>query len=139
MKKRFVRVLSLVLCVLLCASILPLPAVAADAESNQAVSNGTKYRALLIGEYKFPVGVEEDGDTVAVRMKGDVLQMKKLLANVKGGKGAADADKNGKITLSELYNYAYKNAKGPYWDGYDNYYQHARVYPTNSTYVLFKH
>lgn len=102
MKKRFVRVLSLVLCVLMCASILPLPAVAADAQSNQAVSNGTKYRALLIGEYKFPYDVEDDG--VAARMKGDVLQMKKLLASVKGGKG-------GKYAVTYKYNRTNKQIK----------------------------
>ena len=56
----------------------------------------------------------------------------------KGGRGAADANKNGKVTLKELYAYANKNARGPYYDGYDYYYQHARVYPTNSSYVLFK-
>ena len=104
MKKRFVRVLSLVLCVLMCASILPLPAFAADAQSSQAVSNGTKYRALLIGEYKFPKGVEEDGDTVAARMKGDVLQMRKLLTNVRGGKG-------GKYAVTYKYNRTNKQIK----------------------------
>ena len=56
----------------------------------------------------------------------------------KGAKGAADADRNKKITLKELYKYVSKNAKGPYYDGYGYYYQHARVYPSNSSYVLFK-
>ena len=56
----------------------------------------------------------------------------------KGGKGAADADGNKKVTLNELYKYVYKKAKGPYYDGTGYYYQHARVYPSDSTYVLFK-
>jgi hypothetical protein len=56
----------------------------------------------------------------------------------KGGKGAADSNKDRKITLKELYKYVSKNAKGPYYDGYGYYYQHARVYPSNSSYVLFK-
>ena len=56
----------------------------------------------------------------------------------KGAVGPADADSNGRVTLDELYNYVYKNALGPYNDGHDNYYQHARVYPENSDYVLFK-
>ena len=56
----------------------------------------------------------------------------------KGGKGAADSNKDRKITLKELYKYVSKNAKGPYWDGYSDNYQHARVYPSNSSYVLFK-
>ena len=57
----------------------------------------------------------------------------------KGGKGAADSNNNGKVTLNELYKYAYRKAKGPYYDEYgDAYYQHARVYPANSSYVLFK-
>ena len=50
----------------------------------------------------------------------------------------ADANGNGTITMVELFNYVYENAKGPYYDGYDYYYQHAQMYPTGSTYALFK-
>ena len=99
MKKIMKKALSMLLCLLLCLSLLPAAAFAADeGSSGEAVSNAsTKYRALLIGEYRFPKGVEEDGDTVAARMKGDVLQMKKLLSSVKGGKG-------GKYTVTAKYN-----------------------------------
>ena len=61
-----------------------------------------------------------------------------------GGKGKADKNKDKKITLKELYKYVSKEAMGPYYY-YDDYgylrgpyYQHARVYPSNSNYVLFK-
>ncbi len=49
------------------------------------------------------------------------------------------ADSNGDyvVTLKELYNYVYNNAYGPYTSGGQNYYQHAQVYPSNSTYPLF--
>ena len=49
----------------------------------------------------------------------------------------ADANGNGTITLSEMYDYVYDNAYGPYYDGSDYYYQHAQVYPTGSSYALF--
>ena len=63
---------------------------------------------------------------------------------VKGAKGAADSNKDKKITLKELYKYADKEARGPYYYYDENdvrqgpFYQHARVYPSNSSYVLFK-
>ena len=88
MKKRTARLLSLLLCLLLLLSAAPVSAAAADDvdAGEEAVSNAsTKYRALLIGEYRFPSSVEQDG--VAARMKGDVLQMKKLLSSARGGKG----------------------------------------------------
>ena len=89
MKKRAARLLSLLLCLLLLLSAAPVSAAAADDvdAGEEAVSNASaKYRALLIGEYRFPSNVEQDG--VAARMKGDVLQMKKLLSSARGGKAA---------------------------------------------------
>ena len=51
-------------------------------------------------------------------------------------------DGNGTVTLSELYDYVYEHALGPYsvWEGnnYVTYYQHAQIYPENSSYALFK-
>ena len=98
MKKRAARLLSLLLCLLLLLSAAPVSAAAADDvdAGEEAVSNAsTKYRALLIGEYRFPPSVEQDG--VAARMKGDVLQMKKLLSSARGGKG-------GKYSVTYRYN-----------------------------------
>ena len=54
-----------------------------------------------------------------------------------GSKGAADTDKNKKVSLNELYNYVYRNAKGPYYSGGEYYYQYTQVYPTGSYYTLF--
>ena len=56
----------------------------------------------------------------------------------KGATGPADKDKNGKVTLNELFNYASVKAMGPYEYQGEDYYQHARVYPTDSNYILFK-
>ena len=97
MKKHIARRLSLLLSVLLLLSAVPCPAFAVDdTDVEEAVSNAaTKYRALLIGEYRFPSSVERD--RVAARMKGDVLQMKKLLSGVRGGKG-------GKYSVTYKYN-----------------------------------
>ncbi|MBQ2310152.1 MAG: immunoglobulin domain-containing protein [Erysipelotrichales bacterium] len=47
----------------------------------------------------------------------------------------ADANGNGVITMLEMFNYVYTNALGPY-NGTE--YQHAQMYPANSTYELFK-
>ena len=49
----------------------------------------------------------------------------------------ADANNDETVTLQEMFEYCYENAYGPYYDGYDNYYQHAQVYPENSSYPLF--
>ena len=56
------------------------------------------------------------------------------------GDKPADASGNGTVTLSELYDYVYDNAIGPYYNEDDDkyYYQHAQVYPENSSYALFK-
>ena len=56
------------------------------------------------------------------------------------GSKPADADGNGTITLNEMYNYVYTHALGPYYQEHDPtaYYQHAQVYPENSSYALFK-
>ncbi len=56
-----------------------------------------------------------------------------------GGTGPADGNGNGSITLTEMYRYLQDNASGPFYDGYDYYYQHVQVYPEGSTYVLFKY
>ena len=48
-----------------------------------------------------------------------------------------EGDGNGTVTLNELYNYVYTHALGPHASG-GNYYQHAQVYPENSSYELFK-
>ena len=58
------------------------------------------------------------------------------------GDKPADTDGNGTVTLSELYDYVYEHALGPYTalegGNYVTYYQHAQVYPENSGYALFK-
>ena len=56
------------------------------------------------------------------------------------GDKPADADGNGTVTLSEMYDYVYEHARGPYYEKNDPtaYYQHAQVYPENSSYALFK-
>lgn len=56
----------------------------------------------------------------------------------RGAAGPADLNGNGKITLDELYEYTYTKAIGPYRYQGEDYYQHARVYPVNCDYVLFK-
>lgn len=55
----------------------------------------------------------------------------------KGGKGAADDNSDGSVTLDELFRYV--DGKSPFHIGSGTYSQHARVYPENSGYVLFKH
>ena len=49
-----------------------------------------------------------------------------------------EGDGNGTVTLNELYNYVYTHALGPYTSDGVDYYQHAQVYPENSSYELFK-
>ncbi len=53
----------------------------------------------------------------------------------------ADSNNNGTITLGELYRYVYDNcvAKAHHLDDDPtDYYQHAQIYPENSSYALFK-
>ena len=56
------------------------------------------------------------------------------------GSKPADANGNGTLTLSEIYNYVYTKVynQGPFWDGEEYVYQNVQVYPTNSSYALFK-
>ena len=56
-----------------------------------------------------------------------------------GNDHEADANKNGTMTLKEVYNYVYDFALGPYYDGRSYYYQHVQMYPVNSTYPLFRY
>lgn len=103
MKKPYKRILSLLLCLLMCMAILPIGTFAADADNQVPVSNATtKYRALLIGEYRFPTWLEDDGQ--ADRMKGDITQMKYLLSHARGGKG-------GKYSVTYKYNRTNKQIK----------------------------
>ena len=59
------------------------------------------------------------------------------------GDKPADADGNGVLSMKELFDYVYERAKGPYYRDYGNgyyetCYQHAQMYPENSSYALFK-
>ncbi|MBR0353785.1 MAG: leucine-rich repeat protein [Oscillospiraceae bacterium] len=51
----------------------------------------------------------------------------------------ADSNKNGTMTLKEIYKYVYDHALGPYYDGSGAHYQHVQVYPANSSYALFRY
>ena len=49
----------------------------------------------------------------------------------------ADSDGNNVVTLNEMYQYVYDKAYGPYSSDGQDYYQHAQVYPSDSSYPLF--
>ncbi len=51
----------------------------------------------------------------------------------------ADANKNRRITLTELFNYIKSVGDGhAFYDGYSYYYQHVQRYPVGSSYELFR-
>ena len=54
------------------------------------------------------------------------------------GSKPADTNKDGTVTMKEMYQYIKDNASGPYYDGSSYYYQDVQMYPENSNYGLFK-
>ena len=62
------------------------------------------------------------------------------LAFMQGAMGSkpADTNKDGLITLNEMWLYCKEEAYGPYWDGTGYYYQDVQVWPENSSYPLFR-
>ena len=54
------------------------------------------------------------------------------------GQMPADTNANNYVTLNELYKYIAQYDDHTFFDGYDYYTQQVQVYPTNSSYNLFK-
>ena len=56
------------------------------------------------------------------------------------GDKPADADGNGTINMTEMFNYCYQKCydAGPFNEDGENVYQHVQMYPVGSTYALFK-
>ena len=56
------------------------------------------------------------------------------------GDKPADADGNGTVNMTEMFNYCYQKCydAGPFNEDGENVYQHVQMYPAGSTYALFK-